>query len=192
MPKFDYDLIVIGAGSGGVRASRFASQRHGKRVAVIENHRVGGTCVIRGCVPKKLLVYGAHFAEHIEDARGYGWSIDGVGFDWSKLIDAKETELSRLEGIYHRILRDAGVEEINGTGRVGDAHTVEVEGRGLSAEHIVVATGGWPRSPASNTSSRRTRRWSLNTCQSASPSSAAATSPSSSPASSMRSARTSI
>ncbi|MEK9754541.1 MAG: glutathione-disulfide reductase, partial [Rhodospirillaceae bacterium] len=147
MPKFDYDLIVIGAGSGGVRASRFAAQRHGKRVAVIENSRVGGTCVMRGCVPKKLLVYGAHFAEHFEDARGYGWSVDGVAFDWNKLVAAKEAELDRLERIYHRILRDAGVEEINGTGRIGDPHTVEVEGRRLSAEHIVVATGGWPHLP---------------------------------------------
>jgi glutathione reductase (NADPH) len=147
MPKFDYDLIVIGAGSGGVRASRFAAQRHGKRVAVVENTRVGGTCVMRGCVPKKLLVYGAHFAEHFEDAHGYGWSADGIGFDWSKLITAKETELDRLERIYHRILRDAGVEEINGTGRLGDAHTVEIDGRSHTAENIIVATGGWPHMP---------------------------------------------
>jgi glutathione reductase (NADPH) len=147
MPKFDFDLIVIGAGSGGVRASRFAAQRHGKRVAVVENTRVGGTCVMRGCVPKKLLVYGAHFAEHFEDAQGYGWSVDGISFDWSKLITAKEAELDRLERIYHRILRDAGVEEINGTGRLGDAHTVEIDGRSHTAENIIVATGGWPHMP---------------------------------------------
>lgn len=151
MAKFDYDLVVIGAGSGGVRASRFAATRHGKRVAVIENSRVGGTCVMRGCVPKKLLVYGAHFAEAFEDAQGYGWQADGVGFDWSRLIAAKQAELDRLEGVYHRILRESGVDEITGTGRIADPHTVAVAGtdgeRSLNAAHILVATGGWPHMP---------------------------------------------
>jgi glutathione reductase (NADPH) len=151
MAQYDYDLIVIGAGSGGVRASRFAAAYHSKRVAVIENSRVGGTCVMRGCVPKKLLVYGAHFAESFEDARGYGWHAGDVGFDWSKLIGAKQTELDRLEGVYHRILRDSGVEEITGTGRVADPHTVEVDGpdgvKSLTTETILVATGGWPFMP---------------------------------------------
>jgi glutathione reductase (NADPH) len=147
MPRYDYDLIVIGAGSGGVRASRFAAANYGKRVAVIENSRVGGTCVMRGCVPKKLLVYGAHFAEAFEDALGYGWSDLTPSFDWSKLIAAKSAELDRLEGVYHRILRESGVEEINGTGKVADPHTVEVDGRAMTAEHILLATGGWPFMP---------------------------------------------
>lgn len=147
MSQFDYDLVVIGAGSGGVRASRFAAAHHGKRVAVVENSRVGGTCVMRGCVPKKLLVYGAHFADAFEDARGYGWQAENLTFDWPHLIGAKQAELDRLEGIYHRILRESGVEEITGTGRLGDSHTVEVDGRSYSAENILIATGGWPHMP---------------------------------------------
>lgn len=147
MADFDYDLITIGGGSGGVRASRFAAQRHGKKVAVIENMRIGGTCVMRGCVPKKLLVYAAHFAEDFEDARGFGWSVGETSHDWAKLIGAKQAELNRLEDVYHRLLREAGVDEITGTGKVVDAHTVEVNGRKLTAEHILVATGGWPKLP---------------------------------------------
>ena len=147
MADFDYDLITIGGGSGGVRASRFAAQRHGKKVAVIENMRIGGTCVMRGCVPKKLLVYAAHFAEDFEDARGFGWSVGETSHDWAKLIGAKQAELNRLEDVYHRLLREAGVDEITGTGKIVDAHTVEVNGRKLTAEHILVATGGWPKLP---------------------------------------------
>jgi glutathione reductase (NADPH) len=147
MPTYDYDLLVIGAGSGGVRASRFATTQHGKRVGVIENSRVGGTCVMRGCVPKKLLVYGAHFAEAFEDAQGYGWRSDNPTFDWESLINAKSAELDRLEDVYHRILREAGVDEITGTGRVTDPHTVDVDGKALTAEHILIATGGWPFMP---------------------------------------------
>ena len=150
MAKYDYDLITIGAGSGGVRASRRAAAR-GKKVCVIENLRVGGTCVMRGCVPKKLLVLGSHFAEDFEDARGYGWTMDAPVFDWPKLIEAKAKELDRLEDVYHRILRDSGVEEITATGVLTDAHTVEVDGpdvnRALTAETILVATGGWPKLP---------------------------------------------
>ncbi len=147
MARYDYDLIVIGAGSGGVRASRFAAGEYGKRVAVVENSRVGGTCVMRGCVPKKLLVYGAHFAEAFEDAQGYGWSDAQASFDWPKLIAAKSAELNRLEDVYHRILRESGVDEINGTGKVADSHAVEIDGKILTTEHILVATGGWPFMP---------------------------------------------
>ena len=150
MAKYDYDLITIGAGSGGVRASR-RSAAMGKRVAVIENLRVGGTCVMRGCVPKKLLVIGSHFGDDFEDAAGYGWTVRQPGFDWPALIAAKDRELDRLEGVYHRILRDSGVEEITGTGRVADGHTVTIESadgnRTISAETILVATGGWPFLP---------------------------------------------
>ncbi len=146
MHKFDYDLIVIGAGSGGVRASRRAASL-GKKVAVIENLRVGGTCVMRGCVPKKLLVIGSHFADDFEDAKGYGWDMPEPGFDWPRLIAAKSTELDRLEAVYHRILREAGVEEITGTGRLADAHTVDVDGKSMTAETILLCTGGWPSMP---------------------------------------------
>lgn len=152
MSDFDYDLITIGAGSGGVRASRFASVTYGAKVAVIENMRTGGTCVMRGCVPKKLLVYGAHFADDFEDAGGYGWSpAAGSGswatHDWPTLIQRKDAELDRLESVYHRILKDSGVEEITGTGRVIDEHTVEVNGKHMTAKYILVATGGWPHVP---------------------------------------------
>ena len=144
---YDYDLITIGGGSGGVRASRFAAQRHGKKVAVIENLRIGGTCVMRGCVPKKLLVYAAHFAHDFEDSEGFGWQLGDNTHDWPALIAKKDAELNRLEDIYHRLLREAGVDEITGTGKVTGPHSVEVNGKTLTAEHILVATGGWPHLP---------------------------------------------
>ncbi len=147
MAEYDYDLITIGGGSGGVRASRFSAQRHGKKVAIIENLRIGGTCVMRGCVPKKLLVYGAHFADDFEDAAGYGWTVNGSKHDWPKLMAAKQKELNRLEDVYHRLLREAGVDEITGTGKLVDAHTVDVNGKTYTAEHILIATGGWPSLP---------------------------------------------
>ncbi len=146
MSKYDYDLITIGAGSGGVRASRLAG-KYGARVAVIENSRIGGTCVMRGCVPKKLLVYGAHFAHLFEDAAGFGWQVNGATHDWGAMIDAKNKELNRLEGIYNRLLRDANVELVAGRGVLGDAHTVEVNGKRLTAEKILIGTGGWPVVP---------------------------------------------
>ncbi|WP_142847490.1 glutathione-disulfide reductase [Telmatospirillum sp. J64-1] len=146
MAQYDYDLITIGAGSGGVRASRLASS-YGARVAIVEESRVGGTCVIRGCVPKKLLVYGSHFAEDFEDAAGFGWTVGETSFDWAKLIEAKNTELNRLEGIYQRILRDNGVTILEGRGRLVDAHSVEVAGRIYTAERILIAVGGWPNLP---------------------------------------------
>ncbi len=147
MSKFDYDLITIGAGSGGVRASRFATTRYGARAAVIEKSRIGGTCVMRGCVPKKLLIYGAHYAEEFENARGYGWGECETHFDWRALIDAKNRELDRLEGIYRRILREAKVDSIEGTGKIVDPHSVEVDGKTYTTKNILVATGGWPTMP---------------------------------------------
>ena len=109
MADFDYDLFVIGAGSGGVRASRIAAS-HGARVAVAEEHRVGGTCVIRGCVPKKLLVYGSHFAEDLHDAKRFGWNTEGATFDWSVLRDNVAAEVNRLEGLYGQTLGNNKVE----------------------------------------------------------------------------------
>jgi glutathione reductase (NADPH) len=146
MARYDYDLITIGAGSGGVRASRLAG-KYGARVAVIESSRVGGTCVMRGCVPKKLLVYGAHFAAAFEDALGYGWSVGAASHDWSAMIAAKNKELDRLEGVYQRMLRDVHVNIVPGRAVLGDAHTVEVEGKRLTADKILIATGGWPVVP---------------------------------------------
>ena len=146
MARYDYDLITIGAGSGGVRASRLAG-RYGAKVAVVEELRVGGTCVLRGCVPKKLLVYGSHFREEIADMAGYGWSVEGVAHDWPAMIAAKEKELDRLHGIYMNLLKGAGNTVLDGRGVVVDPHTVEVEGKRYTAERILVATGGWPTLP---------------------------------------------
>lgn len=146
MPRYDYDLITIGAGSGGVRASRMAG-KYGAKVAIIENSRYGGTCVMRGCVPKKLLVIGAHFGEYIADAKGFGWTIDAATHDWPTLIAAKDAELNRLETVYKNLLTGAGNTLIDGTGVVADAHTVEVNGKRLTAEKILVAVGGWPVMP---------------------------------------------
>ncbi|SDH49938.1 glutathione-disulfide reductase [Roseospirillum parvum] len=143
---YDFDLITIGAGSGGVRASRLSGAM-GARVAIVEGTRVGGTCVLRGCVPKKLLVYGAHIAHDLEDAAGYGWTIDGARHDWPALIAAKNQELERLEGVYHRLLREAGVTLLEGRGTVVDAHTVAVDGKTYTAERILLAMGGWPTLP---------------------------------------------
>lgn len=144
--QYDYDLFVIGAGSGGVRASRI-SARHGARVAICEDYRVGGTCVIRGCVPKKLLVYASHFHGDFEDAAGFGWDVGEMAHDWKRLIERKNTEIDRLNGIYLRLLKDAGVELIDGRGKLIDAHTVEVAGKRYTAGTILIATGGWPEFP---------------------------------------------
>ena len=146
MEQFDYDLLVIGAGSGGVRASRIAAAL-GARVAVAESHRAGGTCVIRGCVPKKLLVYAAHFHEDIEDARGYGWTVPEPTFSWPALIEAKNREIARLEGIYEKLLANAGVTLMQGRATLADAHTVELNGKRITAKYVLVATGGWPVKP---------------------------------------------
>jgi len=146
MSKFDYDLIVIGAGSGGVRASRLASG-YGAKVAIVEESRFGGTCVIRGCVPKKLLVYGSLFSSHFDDAVGFGWTVGDVSHDWSSLIQAKDKELNRLENIYKNMLNNAGVELIEGCGAVVDKNTVAVNGMHYSSKKILIAVGGKPYIP---------------------------------------------
>ena len=151
MPKpddqFDYDLFVIGAGSGGVRASRIAAS-HGARVAVAEEHRIGGTCVIRGCVPKKLLVYGSHFAEELQDAANYGWTVEGMKFDWPTLRDTVLRDVDRLEQAYTNTLDNNKVEHFAERATITGAHGIELaSGRKVSARYILVATGAWPVMP---------------------------------------------
>ncbi len=141
MTRYDYDLIIIGGGSGGVRASRM-SAAHGARVALIESGALGGTCVNVGCIPKKLFSYAAHAAFDIADARGFGWSVAGARFDWKTLLANKDREISRLNDVYAKVLRDAGVKIITGRARVVDAHTVAVGDQMLSAAHLLIATGG--------------------------------------------------
>jgi glutathione reductase (NADPH) len=143
---YDLDLFVIGAGSGGVRAARFAAG-FGAKVAVAESRYLGGTCVNVGCVPKKLLVYGAHYAEDFEQAKGYGWTVGEPRFDWSTLIANKNREISRLNGIYRDMLVKSGVQLLEGHARITGPHEVEVDGQRFSAEHILIATGGWPSIP---------------------------------------------
>jgi len=145
MSSYDYDLFTIGAGSGGVRASRLAAL-YGARVGIAEEHRVGGTCVIRGCVPKKFFVFASHFAEEFRDSAGYGWSVGEPTFNWRKLIENKDAEIDRLNGIYMKNLRNAGVEIFQSRAVIKDPHTVRLlaEGREVTAERILVATGGTP------------------------------------------------
>ncbi len=146
--KYDYDLFVIGAGSGGVRAARIASLA-GARVAVTEEYRIGGTCVIRGCVPKKFLVYGAEFAQFIADAPGYGWTVKDARFDWATLRDNVQKEVTRLSGIYNSNLLKAGVTPYEERAELVDANTVKLlkSGSQFSAERILIATGGTPYLP---------------------------------------------
>src|SRR5437868_11633884 len=146
MPRYDFDMFTIGAGSGGVASSRRAGS-YGARVAICEELRVGGTCVLRGCVPKKLLVYGAQFADAFADAEGFGWCVPPGEFDWPKLIAAKDKEIGRLSQIYINMLNNAHVEILEGRGVVVDPHTIEVNGRSYTAENILVAVGGWPETP---------------------------------------------
>ena len=145
MPRYDYDLFVIGGGSGGVRAAR-VSAGLGKRVAIAEEYRFGGTCVIRGCVPKKLLVYASQFPEHFADAAGYGWTVPDAKFDWPTLIANKDREIGRLSGIYQHGVEKAGGETFHSRATLVDAHTVriEAENRTVSADQILIATGGRP------------------------------------------------
>ena len=147
MANYDYDLFVIGAGSGGVRAARTAAAT-GVKVAVAEDRYLGGTCVNVGCVPKKLYSYAAHFHDAFEDSSGFGWTIpQAPSFDWATLRDNKIEEIKRLNGIYNRLLEGAGVTLINGRAKVVDAHAVEVNGELITAEKILVAVGGWPWTP---------------------------------------------
>ena len=143
---YDFDLYVIGAGSGGVRAARFAAG-FGAKVAVAESRYLGGTCVNVGCVPKKLLVYGAHFADDFEHASGFGWTPGEATFDWATLIANKDREINRLNGIYRNLLVNSGVALHEGHAKIVDPHTVEINGERHSAKHILIATGGWPVVP---------------------------------------------
>ncbi|BDD94393.1 glutathione-disulfide reductase [Pandoraea sp. NE5] len=145
MSQFDVDLFVIGAGSGGVRAARVAAQ-YGARVKVAEEFRVGGTCVIRGCVPKKLLVYASRFADEFEDAAGFGWQVPSPTFDWKTLIARKDSEIARLEGIYRANLERAGAELVEARAVVEGPNTVVLPATGerITARHILIATGGKP------------------------------------------------
>lgn len=147
MASYDYDLFVIGAGSGGVRASRVAAA-HGAKVAIAEEFRVGGTCVIRGCVPKKLLVYGAHFAEDLQDARRFGWDVPDCRFDWPVLRDNVLAEVDRLNGLYENTLNNNGVEIIRERATVAGPHEVALASdRTVTAGKILIATGAWPVLP---------------------------------------------
>lgn len=154
MSKYDHDLFVIGAGSGGVRAARMSAS-YGARVAIAESRHLGGTCVNLGCIPKKLLVYASHYAEDFEDAAGYGWTVPGHGaggqggpsFDWSTFLRNKNKEIERLNGVYERLLKNSGADIRWGQARVVDPHTVEIDGVAVTAERILVATGSYPWIP---------------------------------------------
>ncbi|MGR3548616.1 MAG: glutathione-disulfide reductase [Roseovarius sp.] len=144
---FDYDLFVIGGGSGGVRAARVAAQG-GARVALAEEDRYGGTCVIRGCVPKKLMVFASEYRGAMADAQAYGWTVHAGGFDWATFREKLHAELDRLEGVYRGILKNNGVKTYDSRARLVDPHTVELaDGTRLSAKHILIATGGRPVKP---------------------------------------------
>ena len=143
MPEFDYDFFVIGAGSGGVRAARMASG-FGANVAIAEDTFLGGTCVNAGCVPKKLFVYASHFAEEFHHAEGFGWTLSKPAFDWAILLTKKNDEIKRLNGIYEEILKNAGVKIIDDHARLIDPNTVAVGDKHITAERILIATGGWP------------------------------------------------
>lgn len=144
--SFDYDLFVLGAGSGGVRAARMAGQ-FGAKVAVAEERYLGGTCVNVGCIPKKLLVYAAHFHEEFRNAAGFGWTLGSREVDWNQLISNKDKEIDRLNGVYERLLKGSNVEIVNGTARLLDPNTVQVDDRTFRARYILVATGSWPSRP---------------------------------------------
>ena len=147
MAQYDYDLFTIGAGSGGVRASRM-SAAYGAKVAVAEERYLGGTCVNVGCIPKKLLVYAAHFAEDFEDAAGFSWTVGERHVDWAKLIANKNTEINRLNGVYRKLLQDSGVTIMESRAEVVDPHTVVIDGKKITAKYVLIAVGGWPVIPA--------------------------------------------
>ena len=150
MTQFDFDLFVIGGGSGGVRAARVAAE-HGARVAIAEEDRWGGTCVIRGCVPKKLFVYASEARRMVEDARGHGWTIEDPHHDWPALIAAKDKEIARLSTAYVDRLRRAGAEILHGKAKLVDPHTIEVDGRILTTAYVLIATGGAAKRPSTGT-----------------------------------------
>src|SRR5579871_5063551 len=145
MAEFDLDLFVIGGGSGGVRAARIAAG-HGARVMIAEEYRIGGTCVILGCVPKKLLVYASRFPHEFAEAAGFGWSVPTTAFDWPTLIANKDKEIARLEGVYRSNLEKAGVEIVETRAVIEDEHTVRLlaSGARVRCGHILIATGGKP------------------------------------------------
>ncbi len=146
MAQYDYDFFVIGAGSGGVRAARMAAG-YGAKVAVAEERYFGGTCVNVGCIPKKLLVYAAHFSEDFADAANYGWTVAPDRFDWKTLIAHKDKEIGRLNGVYKRLLENSKVDIFEARATVAGPNHVEVAGKRVSAKHILVAVGGWPVVP---------------------------------------------
>jgi glutathione reductase (NADPH) len=150
MTRYDLDLFVVGGGSGGVRAARVAAE-HGARVAIAEEDRWGGTCVIRGCVPKKLLVFASEARRAVEDARGHGWTIRDPRHDWAALVAAKDKEIARLSRAYVDRLRKAGAEVLHGRAVLVDPHTIQIEGRIVTAAHVLIATGGAPKRPATGT-----------------------------------------
>ncbi|HHY6931916.1 TPA: glutathione-disulfide reductase [Burkholderia ambifaria] len=144
--EFDYDLFVIGAGSGGVRLARISAS-YGARVGIAEEEQIGGTCVLRGCIPKKLLVYASHYPHELEDAKGFGWTFGAGTLDWPALIAAKDREINRLSDIYINLLRQSGVEMHAGRATLVDAHTVAIGDRTIRARHIAIATGSRPSLP---------------------------------------------
>ncbi|MBD3774688.1 MAG: FAD-dependent oxidoreductase, partial [Rhodobacteraceae bacterium] len=147
MAQYDFDLFVIGAGSGGVRAARIAAS-HGAKVAVAEEHRVGGTCVIRGCVPKKMLVYGAMFAEELSHAGNYGWTVEGQSFDWQTLRDFVNGDVDRLEGLYTKTLESHACHVYPERATITGPNSVKLaSGEEVTARYILVATGSWPLKP---------------------------------------------
>jgi len=146
MANYQYDLFVIGAGSGGVRAARMSAS-YGAKVAIAENRYLGGTCVNVGCVPKKLFVYASHFAEDFKTARSFGWQTQNAQFNWQQLLKNKNAEIQRLNGVYQQILDSTGVKTITGRATLMDEHSVSINGEIITAERILVATGGWPSVP---------------------------------------------
>ena len=145
--EYDYDYFVIGAGSAGVRSARIASS-HGAKVGIAEASALGGTCVNLGCVPKKIMAYGADYHGHFRDARGYGWDVpNDIGFDWDTLITNQRAEVARLNAAYENTLKNVGVDIINGYARFVDAHTLDIEGKQVTADKILIAVGGRPRIP---------------------------------------------
>lgn len=141
--KYDYDLFVIGGGSGGIRAARWSAGL-GAKVALCESHRLGGTCVIRGCIPKKLMAYGAEFSDHFKQARSYGWELGKTQLNWKVFNQSRHNEIARLEGIYLNILKNNKVDFFPGRGHLKDAHSVEVNGKVHTSRFILIAVGGWP------------------------------------------------